>query len=57
MFTGIKPVEVCKSDASGQLFDEALGGAGVAVPSCARSLRVRRHCENHDDQFRPDIAI
>jgi hypothetical protein len=39
-----------QSDEFDELFDEAFRGAIAAAPSRARSLRMRRHCENHDDQ-------
>jgi hypothetical protein len=61
MIAGIKPVEVCHSDALGQRFGQGFGkilrGADAAAPSGAGGLRVRRRCEDCDHDRLPDIAL
>jgi hypothetical protein len=45
------------SDASGQLFSEILQVADAAAPSLAGGMRVRRRCENGDNDWLADIAL
>jgi|HubBroStandDraft_6_1064221.scaffolds.fasta_scaffold3748004_1 hypothetical protein len=57
----IKPGEVCQNDAFDQQFDPVFDVAGVSAAAGAGGMRVRRDCEDRDDQHerrvQPDVAF